>query len=670
VLNKEIPFLRICIPLCAGIITGLYVRPDAWFTIIAAILIAGAFLASLYFTKFRDNLIFGYAFFLFLFLAGLLLYNNEKSSLTQLKNELSVFSCTLSDYPEEKTNSCMLTVKLDKKITGQSMVPVKGSLVLYHKKENEMLSWLPGDRLTIECTPLPIVNRGNPNEFDYAFYMENMGIKYYAFTDKGSIIDHREPRTRKIIYRSLITRQKIIGMYRERGISEQRIPLLAAITLGEKSMLDREIKQSFIKAGIMHIMAVSGLHAVILSMFVMNLLFFLRGKLNVLKVVLTVAFLWSFAFVTGLTSSVLRATLMFTFIQAGNLMQRRVNGINSVLSSAFILILIRPSVIFDAGFLLSYSAVIYIIAFYSDLYSLLHFKNKPADWVWQSVVVTVIAQAGTLPLTIMLFNRFPVWFIFTNLIIVPLSSVIIIGACLIPILYPVGFLSMLLGRSLDFLTYLTEYLTGRAAALPGSGIENIGMTIRECVLLTIAVFTITSFLLKRKPVSLFYPLLMTVLFMIALTIKDIRLKRSCELIVYNSPGTVSIGLRTGKVLNLYSDTLLPGPDVLKHSATFGLRIKMNRLTNDPVLLRTCGHEIMICKEPATKSKADYKPDFVIFTGSNRQLKDYHVPGSRAEALIATSATSFPDLSYQSPADTVYLIRKSGAFRCSLPSMSN
>lgn len=669
-LNKEIPFLRICIPLCAGIITGLYVRPDPWFTGITAIFITCCLLVSLFFNKFRDNIIFGCAFSLFLFLSGLLLYNNEKSSLTQLKNEPSVFSCTLSDYPEEKTNSYMLTVRLDKKITGQSMVPVKGSLVLYQKKEDEIRSWLPGDRLVIECTPLQIVNRGNPNEFDYAFYMENMGIRYYAFTDKGSIIDHREPRSRKIIHRSLITRQKIIGMYRERGISEKRIPLLAAITLGEKSMLDREIKQSFIKAGIMHIMAVSGLHAVILSMFVMNLLFFLRGKLNIVKVVLTVVFLWSFAFVTGLTSSVLRATLMFTFIQAGNLMQRRVNGINSVLASAFILILIRPSVIFDAGFLLSYSAVIYIIAFYSDLYSLVQFNSKPAGWIWQSVVVTVIAQAGTLPLTIMLFNRFPVWFILTNLVIVPLSSVIIIGACLIPVLYPVGFLSMILGRSLDYLTYLTEYLTGKAAALPGSGIENIGMTVSECLLLTIAVFTLTSFLLKKKPASLFYPLLMTVLLLAGMTIKDVSVKKSGELIVYNSPGMTTIGLRTGKVMNVYSDTLVPGQDVLKHSATLGLHIKMNLLTDHPLFLRANGCDILICREHAIKPGPDYTPDFVIFTGSNRQLKNYNFTGSKAKALIATSVSSFPDPSILSLADTVHLIRKSGAFRCSLPSGTN
>jgi competence protein ComEC len=220
-------------------------------------------------------------------------------------------------------------------------------------------------------------------------------------------------------------------MYSERGITDERMGLVAAITLGEKNLLDPEQKQIFIKAGVMHIMAVSGLHAVILSVFIMNLLFFLRGKLEFLRILAAVSLLWVFAFVTGLTPSVLRAALMFSFLQAGRLMKRDVNSINSVLASAMVLIVAHSSVLFDAGFLLSYSAVIFIICFYSNFYVKISFRNFAADKVWQSAAVTIIAQAGTLPLTISLFNRFPVWFLLTNIIIVPLSSIVVIIGCLV-----------------------------------------------------------------------------------------------------------------------------------------------------------------------------------------------------------------------------------------------
>ena len=287
---------------------------------------------------------------------------------------------------------------------------------------------------------------------------------------------------------------------------------MAAITLGQKNMLDADQKNYFIKAGVMHIMAVSGLHTVILSLFVFNVLFFLKGRFNIIRILITLTILWSFAFVTGLTPSVLRATMMFSFLQAGTLLKRPVNGINSVLASAFVLMLIRPSVIFDAGFLLSYSAVIYIIAFYKDLYQKLTFKYSLTDKIWQSAAVTIVAQAGTLPLTIALFNRFPAYFILTNIIIVPLSSLLVIIGCLIPLLFPVKFLSHLLAMLLNSLTGLTELLTQTASSLPFASIENIGMTTCRMHSFHSMLFFCSAILLKDRkslPCSIrFYQLLL------------------------------------------------------------------------------------------------------------------------------------------------------------------
>ena len=97
---------------------------------------------------------------------------------------------------------------------------------------------------------------------------------------------------------------------------------------------------------------------------------------------------------------------------------------------------------------------------------MLHFKNWLTDKIWQSAVVTIVAQAGTLPLTIMLFNRFPTYFILTNIIIVPVSNLLIITGCLVPMFFPVQFLSQFLALLLNHLTGLTELLTAQAASLP------------------------------------------------------------------------------------------------------------------------------------------------------------------------------------------------------------
>ena len=576
-LHKEVPFLRIGLPLCAGIITGLWIHPGTIFFISAASLIIICFSASLYFNKYLTNIIYGIALTSGLWLLGLYLYTLEKNMISELGPGPAVSAGVLDEVPEEKENTWKLIFRLKGISEGNRLKPAGGSFLLYHRKDQQVSSFLPGDELLIRCSPSPIRNRGNPGEFDYAFYMENHGIRYYAFTDSSDIIRHSTPGHRKLKHSALITREKIIGMFSERGISDERLGLVAAITLGQKNMLDPEQKQHFMKAGVMHIMAVSGLHAVILSLFIFKMLFFLKGKLNIVRVLITLFILWAFAFITGLTPSVLRATLMFSFLQAGKIMKRPVNGINSVLASAFILIIIRPSVIFDAGFLLSYSAVIFIICFYRDLYLKINFSHQIPDLIWQSAAVTIIAQAGTLPLTVMLFNRFPVWFIISNVIIVPLSSLVVITGVLVLITYPLQFLSHLLAVALEFLTHFTETLTERAASLPLSTIENIGFSTIQCIFLTITLFLLLRYLLDRKSLPVFYPLALFFLFISAGTVKNLSNRKSSELIVYNTTGNTTIGVRTGRILTYYSDTITPVREVERHKAMWGLKERRTKI---------------------------------------------------------------------------------------------
>jgi competence protein ComEC len=212
VLHKEIPFLRIGLPLCAGIITSLYLKPGTILLVSILIIIIAGFSLSFFFNKYQTNKLFGFTLNISLFTCGLVLYTYEKESLTILTPEPTKFICTLSDFPAEKENSYMLTVKLNSRITSRGTEKVKGSMVLYSRKDSSKLSLLPGDILTISCTPIEIVNKGNPYEFDYRFYMENQGIKYYAFTNNNNFLKHITPAHRKLAHRALIVREKLIDM--------------------------------------------------------------------------------------------------------------------------------------------------------------------------------------------------------------------------------------------------------------------------------------------------------------------------------------------------------------------------------------------------------------------------------------------------------------------------
>ncbi|HBH82372.1 MAG TPA: hypothetical protein DDY34_01005 [Bacteroidales bacterium] len=668
-LHKEIPFLRIIIPLCAGIISNLYTEPGPIFLLTASVLIAASFLFSIYFNRSRMNILFGFIMTLALILCGHLMYSHEKNRITILEQKKSKIICTVSDFPEERENSYRVKVRLAAVSDSDGIKRIAGSMLLYIRKDSSVTDLLPGDILKIVCIPAVITARGNPCEFDYRSYMENHGIKFMSFISKHDILGRIVPENRRIVHRALIIRERIIEMYRNRGITGRNLALVAAMTVGEKTMLEPEQKENFRKAGVMHIMAVSGLHAMVLSLFVFNILFFLKRRFNILRIILAISILWAFAFVTGLTPSVMRATLMFSFIQAGSLMKRPANSLNSVLSSAFVLILIRPSVIFDTGFLLSYSAVIFIIAFYRNLYIRLQLKNWLADKVWQSVVVAFVAQAGTFPLTVMLFNRFPAYFLITNVIIVPLSSLIIITGCMIPLLYPLVFLSGFLGTTLNYLTSITEFLTETAASLPGSTIGGIGMPVIECILLTL-IITILCYILINNQLRLVKYLLTLVLMSALVTsLRDISVRRTNELIVYNSPGATVVGIRTGKILNLYSTEANMPDEVMRHISTLSLKVEKTLPANETTCIEISGRRILISGSVGSKLLSSVSPEIVILTGPRPLIKDCSGLHKYPEMLILSSETAsgfslsdeFSFLFNKTP----FNVRKSGAFIMSL-----
>jgi len=644
------------------------------FWIVSAFIILSGFILSLTIRSYEDNQIYGCTLSFALLITGIFLYKNEKTRISTFKQEESVFICTLSDFPEEKEKSLRIVVQLSSIVRGKEALPAVGSVLLYNRKDKGWENARPGDQFVLSLTPLEIVNRGNPYEFDYKFYMENHGIKYYAFTDSSNILAHKSPESRKLVHRALILRERIINMYSERGITGDNLALVAAITMGQKRMLDPEQKQSFMRAGVMHIMAVSGLHAVILSMIVLNILFFLKGRFNLLRISLTLLVLWSFAFVTGLTPSVLRATLMFSFLQAGKLMKRPVNGINSVLASAFLLILLKPSVIFDAGFLLSYSAVIYIIVFYRKVYELIDNKNFISDRIWQLASVSLVAQAGTLPLTILYFNRFPVYFLLANIIIVPLSTLLIILGCLIPLSYSLTPVSFFLAELLNRLTALTENITVWISSLPGAVCDNIGINIPSAIIMTFTIFISGYYLLYRKSISIHYPLISVLFLVLAGTLTEISARSTNELIVYNLSDRYAAGIRTGKLLNIYSDSIESGMEIARHKAMRRLDVKMNQTGRANYFCRAGESKIMIGSSINPDIAETICPDIVVISGAKPVFELNPEVCQSPSELVFTSARSgylkIAEKDFISRIDSVHFVRESGAYRSSLKSKAN
>ena len=283
--------------------------------------------------------------------------------------------------------------------------------------------------------------------------------------------------------------------------------------------------------------------------------------------------------------------------------------------------------------------MIFIICFYRSFYEKLSFRNYAADKVWQSAAVTIVAQAGTLPLTISLFNRFPAWFLLTNIIIVPLSSIVVIIGCLIPLTYPILFISRLLASLMDKLTGITELLTAKAASMPLASIENIGMISLESFLFFVFVFLFSLSALNRKKVPLSIPLTALMVFALAGSIRSISDRVSGELIVYNGINESQLAIRTGRTLNLWSGSDTIFPEAARHGMTRRLKVKVMHPMQDPLLIESQGKRILVCNYLSEALQEKTHPDIVVFMSKSPWIDRNISPGKMPEAIILGSEVS-------------------------------
>ncbi len=571
---REIPFLRLYAPLCAGVIVA-----QALPRVMPVALITGAVaLAVMTLRLFRkgyfSDILFGTAVIVFLFSAGCILRSGEQNRTAVLKETRQMVDVRLSGYPEKKNTAWLLQARIITVREGDSLSAPGGSLLLWFMDDTLPAPWKPGDRMVLNIRPRMIVNNGNPCEFNYRRYLEGRGIRQMAFFRSGDIIGYHTDGRRNLRELSLTVAHRMTEIFSESGLRGEKLGLVTALTIGDRELLDREHLTSFSRSGVMHIMAVSGLHVGMISLALSSLLFFLRGRLRIIRVMITIPVLWGFAFITGLSPSVLRAVIMFTFLQAGSLTHRPPAAMNSLLASAFILTAIRPSVIFEAGFQLSYLAVAFIITFYTSFYRLLRIRNRIAGWLWQITAVSLVAQTGTVALTVRLFNIFPLLFLLANIVVIPITFAVLMLAMLLLATSPFPPLSAFIAAVLDHLAGFTLSFTGMISSMDHGVITGIGLSAAETVLLTAASALFLTSLLRIEKITL-KPFLVCMLLLVACnTGKAAREMRREETIVYNIRGEKLMARQQGRVLLVPSaDGVVPA-EVRKHADTRGLKIKL------------------------------------------------------------------------------------------------
>lgn len=302
-----------------------------------------------------------------------------------------------------------------------------------------LLSWIPdtvaeplscGDTLCFYAKISRPFSEKELTGFDYGDYLLRKGISGTGLVYAGNWYRAGKPRWLTFSQRARVCQQKVVEVYRSWGLDEEVQAVIAALTIGDKSDLSTDLKNVYSAAGASHVLALSGLHVGILSGFLFLVFYpltYWKRYGRMVRMLLVVTLLWGFAFISGLSSSVMRAVVMFSlYAFASCCSEERFSGIHSLVLAAFLMLLYNPFFLFDLSFQLSFAAVASILAFYPLCTRGVVIQNRLLRYLFNLLCLSVSAQVGTLPFVLLYFGTFPTYFLLANLIVSPLAACILV----------------------------------------------------------------------------------------------------------------------------------------------------------------------------------------------------------------------------------------------------
>lgn len=579
---RKMPFLRILIALIAGIIIQWQVQVPLNF-LWGALIFSGLLLLSLFFLPFfeRYKLSFlgGTAISLLFMTTGALLtwFNDIRHDKHWIGNYYSYSNKVIATIQEpliEKTKSYKADASVNFLIQNEKTQKVKGKIILYFKKDSILNDLEYGTQILISKPLQEIKNSGNPGGFDYKRYCLFNEISYQAYLQPQDFIVLPGKNEKWLEVFLIRTRERVINILRSNIKGNKELGLAEALLIGYKNDLDKNLVQSYTNTGVVHIIAISGLHLGLIYWLLVQLLkpFKKQRQLKWLRPVLIICGLWLFALLAGAQPSILRAAVMFTCIVVGENFYKKGNIYNTLSFSAFLMLCWNPFWLWDVGFQLSYAAVLSIVIFMRPIYNLFYIKNKALDFIWKLNAVTLAAQILTLPLSVYHFHQFPGLFFLTNFVAVPLSSIILIGEIILCAVSFIPVISLLLGNALSWLIWLMNSYIERIEAMPYSLWDGFQINIFQAILLVIIAAGFGSLLIEKRSKSLVIGLVAILGFTILRTASFINRNTQQKIIVYNVPQKRAIDFIDGRKYLFVGD-----PDLLEDDFSRNFHLKPSRI---------------------------------------------------------------------------------------------
>ena len=554
----QFPLAKITIGFVLGLLFAYYVNfpiQVVFILLVLSLIILGLLY---YFTKSKSSIYFGIVTYFLSFIVGI---SNQVIHIDYFQKNNYIHNSTLFDKPNlinltirEKLKSSSysdryiaIINRVDKKIQTGRII-----LNIYKDSTNHVLEI--GSSLLIKGTLTKNKSPNNPNQFDYSKYLQNKQIYAQLYSDIEEI--KIETKIKKDIwYYSSKLRTRIIRNLEKNNFDKTELNVAVALIMGQQQEISPDIIRDYQYAGAVHILSVSGLHIGFILLFVTFILKPIpntrRGSL--IKLIIILLSLSSFGIIAGLAPSVVRSVTMFSFVAIGSHLRRSVNIYHTLLISILLILLVEPSFLFDVGFQLSYIALFFIIWLQPLLSSIWNPKTKLSKYIWDILTVSFAAQIGTLPISIYYFHQFPGLFFVTNLIIIPLLSIIMVLGVVVMILAAFNIIPVFISQLLEWSIYYLNKTINTIASFEQFIIKDIPLHFYLLLTSYLLLFTIIIWFKKPNFNKLALVLISIIIFQLSYFKIHWNTITEEELIVFNTKKSTMIAERKGENITVYAN---------------------------------------------------------------------------------------------------------------------
>lgn len=635
---KKMPFVRLFIALTAGILLQWYadVSIAIWFIVLVVSIgcFALLFLLPLY-QKFKLQWLQGVFILLMMAVCGGILCFiknplHQTHHYSNIYKDGDVVVATINETLQPKNKTYKANATITAVYRNHQHLPATGTIIVYIEKQNSNPSLQLGSQILFTKTLQTIKNSGNPAAFDYARFLlfQNTTAQVYLKSDEYKIVQQQVSSlqmflnaTRNYVIKTI---QTFIPNQKESGVAE-------ALLIGYRNDLDKQLVQSYSNTGVVHIIAISGLHLGMIYGFVLLIFSSFKNKrwYRFVVPVVALSIIWLFTLLAGAVPSILRSAVTFSFIAFGMFINRKTNIYNTLAASAFCLLLFNPFLLWDVGFQLSYAAVVSILLFTKPIYNCLYFQNKFLNKLWQFSCVNTAAQILTLPLVLYYFHQFPLLFLFNNLLVIPLSEIILFITLLLVFIGKFFSLALIVGKAVQALLWLMNSMIEHTEKLPFSLLSNIKVDVVQALLLYVIIVLLAVWLLYKLPRFLMYALALFFVFVIYISVDIWKAAHQHKLIVYNINQHTAVDIISGRNKVCFYDNLLVS-DVQANNfylkpAQIAMRIKVRSnqslLPDKNWLIQSSDKTVLIVAKPFStlNFNGKTKADIIVITNSAKLL---------------------------------------------------